>query len=81
MRVVVGNRSEKNMEEWDYCDRMTITIDGKKVFDVSDGEPEDSNLSRDFNDCRNIPDMLKMAYKAGAKGESLEVVNEDLDED
>ena len=44
MRIVIGNRSEKLLDAYDYRDHMTITIDGKQVFDVFDGEPEDANI-------------------------------------
>ena len=52
---------------------MEIFVDDKKVFCVYDGEPEDANLSRDFNDCIVIPDLMEMAYKAGVLGEIFEI--------
>ncbi len=61
----------------DYRSAMSISIDDKKVFDVMDGEPEDSNLSRDFNDCYSIGDMMRAAYEAGKAGETFEVVTEE----
>lgn len=57
----------------DYRNALKIEIDGKRVFSVCDGQPEDSNLSRAFNDCYSIPDLLKRAYEAGKNGESYEV--------
>ena len=36
------------MKSWREEIIMIIEIDGKKVFSVCDGEPEDSNLSRDL---------------------------------
>ena len=38
-----------------------------------DGEPEDSNLSRDFNDVYNIENLMLLAYEAGKAGEELTV--------
>ncbi len=35
----------------DYRYTLTIDIDGREAFRVSDGEPEDATLNRDFNDC------------------------------
>ena len=81
MQIIIRNRSEKDLEQCDYQDRMTVTIDGKQAFSVHDGEPEDATLGRDFNDCTNIPDMLKLAHAAGTKGEPLEITYETLDED
>lgn len=52
---------------------ITITIDGKRVFSACDGEPEDNNLCRNFNGCFNIVDMLKQAFEAGKRGETLEI--------
>lgn len=57
----------------DYRSRLSIEIDGKSVFLVRDGEPEDSNLSRDFSDCYSIVDLMERAYEAGKNGEEFEV--------
>ena len=61
----------------DYRSFLTIEIDGNKMFDFMGGEPEDANLSRDFNDCWQITKALEMAYNAGKNGEvfELEVIN------
>ena len=61
-------------ETWDdYRESLEIQIDGKKVFGVSDGEPEDSNLMRDFGDCYNVIGMMQMAWLAGKLGEPFDV--------
>ena len=62
MKITIKSRSDKNYEECDYRNAIEISIDGKRVFEVADGEPEDSNLSRDFNDCWKIPELLESAY-------------------
>lgn len=80
MKMTIKSRSEEQLEEYDYKDCCTIEIDGEKVFHVSDGEPEDANLSRDFNDVWNIPDILKRVYEAGKKGEILTIEQADADE-
>ena len=67
MKIQVIKR--ENVEDW--RDRLTIEIDGFPVFDVSDGEPEDNNLDRNFQDCRNVVDLMKRAWEAGKKGESF----------
>ena len=56
----------------DYRQTLTIEVDGKGIFGVGDGEPEDSNLSRDFSDCLIVTDLMKMAYEAGKNGEEWE---------
>lgn len=80
MKVRVRVRPKQQIERYEYRDAMAIDIDGKKAFGVSDGEVEDSNLSRDFNDCYQIPDLLKKAFDAGKNGETFEITRID-DED
>lgn len=58
-------------QEDDYQGSLDIFIDGKKEFSVHDGEPEDNNLYRNFNDCLSIVSLLKRAYDAGKNGEEL----------
>ncbi len=57
-----------------------VDVDGKRVFSVGDGEPEDSNLSRDFRDVHKLPDLMRMAYEAGQRGEELTFEQEEVDE-
>lgn len=59
----------------DYRSGLEIKVNDKEIFSVSDGEPEDSNLNRDFNDCYKIPELMKMAYEAGKAGEEFIVEN------
>lgn len=74
MKVNVITRSEEAYIECDYRQAIEITVDGNCVFSAYDGEPEDNNLSRNFSDCFSIQDMLKMAFDAGSRGESFELV-------
>ena len=74
MKIEIIERSEKEVEKCDYRSAMQIKFDGKVVFEVGDGEPEDSNLSRDFNDVFLIPDMLKKVYEVGQSGEELYII-------
>ena len=73
MKVEFINLTEEAQEERDYCDALVVKVDGVEVFSVCDGEPEDNNLSRNFSDCYNVVDLMKMAYKAGGNGEGFEV--------
>ena len=80
MKIEVINRSEKEVEACDYHAAIQIIINGKTVLNVSDGEPEDANLSRDFSDVYSVPGLLEAAYKAGKDGESFELTEVDSDE-
>ena len=73
MRIKIVKRDEKYLERYDYRNFLRIEINDKKEFEVMDGEPEDSNLSRDFNDCLKIIDLMKMAFNAGKNGEKFEL--------
>lgn len=82
MKVEVLSLTDE--EAWEDCgDVLQININGKQAFCVWDGEPEDANLSRDFNDCWQIADLMRTAYEAGVNGESFDlerkkVTREDL---
>jgi hypothetical protein len=80
MKVKTITRSESNLAERDYRDKMTIEVDGEDVFEVNDGEPKDNNLSRNFSDCFKISKLMKMAYAAGKNGEEIEFTTEKEDE-
>ncbi len=60
-------------KSYDLRDGYCIEVDGEEVFEAYDGEPEDSNLSRDFNAIYSIPDLMKRAYEAGKAGETFEI--------
>jgi len=80
MKVEVISLTDKVIEDREYRDRLVIKIDGKNEFHVSDGEPEDARLGRDFSDCWKIPELMTMAHEAGAKGEAIEIVITKVDE-
>lgn len=63
-----------------YGDMLVIEIDGKENFSVYDGEPEDNNLYRNFNDCFKIIDLLKKVYEAGINKEELNIEMVQVDE-
>jgi|694.fasta_scaffold00478_23 hypothetical protein len=52
------------------------TFEGSKSVSFGHGEPEDNCLARDLSDALWIDTMLVMAYNAGKKGETLEIINE-----
>ena len=80
MEAKVISLTDEVIERRDYRNAMEIHINGKMVFSVYDGEPEDANLRRDFNDCWKIPSLLEMAHRAGIAGEKLSIVHEKVDE-
>ena len=48
MKIEVITLTEESSERREYNEALTIKIDGKKVFEVYDGEHEDNNLMRNF---------------------------------
>ncbi len=50
------------------------------LLEFWDGEPEDANINRDFNDVYSITDLMKMAYDAGKNGEDFTVTSTTVDE-
>lgn len=54
---------------------LEITINDVYKFSVyhSEDTPEDNTLYRNFSDCFDIPNMLKLAYEAGRRNEKLEI--------
>lgn len=73
MKFTFKSASDEEFERRDYRDFLIIEVDGEQMFKVMDGEPEDSNLARDFNDCCKIPDLLKLAHQAGKAGQPLDI--------
>lgn len=79
MEIIIKTRSEKSLEENDYRNYLEIEVNGVIKFSVGDGEPEDSNLSRDFSDCFNIKNLMFQAYEAGKNGEQINFLYQDLE--
>lgn len=61
-------RSDEELLEHDFRDCITIMQDDKEVFSVSDGEPEDNNLGRNFEACYSVYDLLEYCYNLGKDG-------------
>jgi len=80
MKVELETLSEEGLERRDYRNFLSISIDGKSVFRVIDGEPEDANLDRDFNDCWKITDLMEASFLAGQRGETFELEIVEVDE-
>ena len=54
-------------------------MNGSEVALFFDGEPEDANLSRNFNDCWGIIALMEQAWKAGKAGETFDYSAEEID--
>ncbi len=80
MKVKQTVFSEEGWKEWNYRSFLKIEINGEKVFRFLDGEPEDANLLRDFNDCNKIVAAMEIAYNAGVRGEKFEVEKVEIDD-
>ena len=73
MKVRIFSFDETDFEICDFNEYFRIEIDGKEVFNVIEGKPTDNTIARNFSDIKRIPDLIKMAYEAGAKGEPFEI--------
>ena len=81
MIVKFKSRSEEVREEsYNYGDTIEIEVDGKDVFSAHDGEPEDNTLSRNFNDCYKIDELMRMAWESGKRGEDFTILTENIEE-
>lgn len=80
MKVEIYTLTEEEIERRDYRNALLIKINGKDEFGVYDGEPEDSNLNRNFSDCFRIEKLMELAYQAGKKGEEFNVEYLEVDE-
>lgn len=69
--VVTKERSDDFMYEG-----LEIALDDTYKFGIGSSEdsPEDNNMSRNFSDCHDIPNMLRKAYEAGKNGESFDLL-------
>lgn len=70
MKITILPRPEDLCDEYDLYE---LEVDGKIQFKVMCGEPEDATFSRDLSDIFKIPDLMKMAYEAGKRGEPFEL--------
>ena len=74
MKIEMFELTDEEIEARDYRAALAIAVNDEIKFHVHDGEPEDSNLGRDFCDCWGVVDLMKMAYDAGKQGEDLDIV-------
>ncbi len=79
MKIKMITASNKFLEDNDYRALLLVEVDGKRKIDIMDGEPEDSTLSRNFNDIYSIVSLMKSAYTAGKNGEDLQLEEVKID--
>ena len=71
MHIRIGTRSENALEKNEYRDIYSLSIDNEDILYFADGEPEDNDMRRNFNDVYQIDEVIKVVYKAGLRGEEL----------
>lgn len=78
MKVVVKTYESEDM----MYNSLEIVIDKAINFKVESSEdsPEDNTLHRNFQDCYDIPALLKKAYEAGRNGEKFELHYEEIED-
>ena len=58
-----------------------IQINDEERLSFFEGNCEDNNLIRNFNDVTEIPDLLELVFEAGQNGEDLRIDYVDGDPD
>lgn len=80
MEIIEYSLTEDQIEQNDYKDDYSLTINFENnnnfYLNFIDGEAEDNNLMRNFNDCYWIKEVLIEAYNAGKRNENL-IIKED----
>ena len=80
MKIEIYYRDDETLEAKDYKNSIIINIT-TEIAEISlhfeDGEIEDNNISRNFNDIIAIKDALLIAYNAGKMNEPFEIIEED----
>ena len=64
----------KSYDESECRTSMEVLIDGRRLFGVSDGEPEDNNLNRNFSACWLVPQLMELAFEAGKAGGGFRIL-------
>lgn len=83
--MIVKTFYEEGNDDTDWRDHFTLIAkndDGvSKRFSVGAGEPEDMFIFRDLSDVLSVPALMQLAYDAGVKGEKLEMVEVESEEE
>jgi len=83
--MIIKTFYEEGNDDTDWRDHFTLIAkndDGvSKRFSVGAGEPEDMFIFRDLSDVLSVPALMQLAYDAGVKGEKLEMVEVESEEE
>lgn len=66
----------------EFGDKTEVGVEyssGETTLGFHNGESEDNNLCRNFNDCWHIMSLVKKAHAAGKAGEPLNILEEERD--
>ena len=80
MKIKLIEPTTEYLVEADFQNEYTVVTDKNKLT-FMDGEPEDNNLSRNFNSVYSIIDLIEEAYEAGVKGDKLVIERRWRDDD
>ena len=83
MKITTISSSDKFLEENDWRSHFSLEVETEantSKISFTEGEPEDNNLGRNFNDVYSIEELLEMAHTAGKNGEALEFENKTVDD-
>ena len=80
MKITITRLTETGRVNNNYQDFVEISIERGPTLFFADGEPEDNNMSRNFNDIYKIGSLLGEMYKAGELDEGFELNEIEVDE-
>lgn len=69
MKIITIDKFNEHTCCGSYKIRVETDNGGRDQVSFYDGEPEDNNLARNFNDVYSIVGLMEMAYEAGKRGE------------
>ena len=58
----------------DYQTAMRIVVNGKRVFDIQEGETEDMSFGRNLNDLYKLSGLLQEMYEYGKQGKQVDFI-------
>ena len=69
-------KTTTSLDEYGDDRWLKIEVNGKRMFSMGNGEPEDMTLGRNLNDAYEVVRMMEQAYEAGKAGETFETEEE-----
>ena len=62
----------------DHRDAIAIYVNGERVMNFYDGEPEDNSLCRNFGDIYGIGELIDRVIQAERSGDGVELIEKEL---